>query len=151
MDRLKDIPSPKEIKDALERAPDSDLLNEVLRRGLIVNARQWPAPGPLDETMGDETMTDGTTKYWETLRERGTAEEDSEGRQARVMRVAIKILTSSNDDCPILELAWMTHLPPYRGDKLSRLAPSSELIEWRPPCRIRSLAAGERMAPILPC
>jgi hypothetical protein len=65
MDRLKDIPSPKEIKDALEQAPDSDLLNEVLRRGLIVKARQWPAPGP-----GDETMTDGTMKYWETLREK---------------------------------------------------------------------------------
>jgi hypothetical protein len=70
MDRLKDIPLPKEIKDALAQAPDSDLLNEVLRRGLIVKARQWPAPGPLDETMGDETMRDGTMKYWETLREK---------------------------------------------------------------------------------
>src|SRR5262249_32842118 len=70
MDRPKDIPPPKEIKDALEQAPDSDLLNEVLRRGLIVKARQWPAPGPLDETMGDETMTDGTMKYWETLQEK---------------------------------------------------------------------------------
>ena len=70
MDRPKDIPSPQEIKDALAQAPDSDLLNEVLRRGLIVNAMQWPAPGPLDETMGDETTTDGTMKYWETLRER---------------------------------------------------------------------------------
>jgi hypothetical protein len=70
MDRPKDIPSPKEIKDALAQAPDSDLLNEVLRRGLIVKGRQWSAPGPLDETMGDETMADGTMKYWETLRER---------------------------------------------------------------------------------
>jgi hypothetical protein len=69
MDRPKDIPSPEEIKDALERAQDGDLLNEVLRRGLIVNTRQWPAPGPLAETMGDETMTGGTMKYWETLRE----------------------------------------------------------------------------------
>ena len=69
MDRQKDIPSPEEIKDALAQAPDSDLLNEVLRRGLIAKARQWPAPGPLDETMGDETMTDETMKYWETLRE----------------------------------------------------------------------------------
>ena len=82
MDRLKDIPSPKEIKDALAQAQDSDLLNEVLRRGLIVNARQWPAPGPLDETMGDETMTDGTMKYWETLRERELQERQrrSQGR-----------------------------------------------------------------------
>src|SRR6266545_2127161 len=141
MDRLKDMPSPKEIKDALAQAPDSDLLNEVLRRGLIVEARQWPAPGPRDETMGDVTITDGTMKYWETLRERelqerlrrsqGRLETDDideaiaslmagaarrheyvgelfdllmrKGRQARVMRVAIKILTSSNDDCPITE------------------------------------------------
>ena len=82
MDRLKDIPSPQEIKDALAQAPDSDLLNEVLRRGLIVKARQWPAPGPLDETMGDETMTDGTMKYWETLREKELQERQrrSQGR-----------------------------------------------------------------------
>jgi hypothetical protein len=66
------------------------------------------------------------------------------------MRAAIKILTSSSDDCPILELAQMTHLSPYRGDKLSRLAPSSDLIKWRPPCGIKSLAEGGRMAPILP-
>jgi hypothetical protein len=77
MDRPKDIPSPREIKDALAQAPDSDLINEVLRRGLIVNARQWPAPGPLDET-----MTDGTMKYWETLRERELQERQrrSQGR-----------------------------------------------------------------------
>jgi len=43
----------------------------------------------------------------------------------------------------------LTRLSPYRGDKLSRLAPSSELIKWRPPCEIRSLAEGRRMAPIL--
>jgi hypothetical protein len=77
MDRPKDIPSPQEIKDALPQAPDSDLLNEVLRRGLIVKARQRPAPGP-----DDETITDGTMKYWETLRERKLQERQqrSQGR-----------------------------------------------------------------------
>src|SRR5262249_20211051 len=44
----------------------------------------------------------------------------------------------------------LTRLSPYHGDKLSRPAPSSELIKWRPPCKIRSLTEGWRMAPILP-
>src|SRR5262245_46645871 len=34
----------------------------------------------------------------------------------------------------------LTHYPSYRGDKLSRFAPPSELIELHSPCRIRSLA-----------
>jgi len=37
----------------------------------------------------------------------------------------------------------------YRSDKMSRLAPMSELIEWRSPCVIRSLTEGSRMAHIL--
>jgi len=37
----------------------------------------------------------------------------------------------------------------YRGDKLSRLAPLSELIERPSYCEIRSLSEGERPAPVL--
>jgi len=37
----------------------------------------------------------------------------------------------------------------YRGDKLSRLAPPSELIERPSSCEIKSLAEGERPAPVL--
>src|SRR5262249_33711356 len=55
----------KDINDALDQASGSDLLNEVLRLGMTVKAWQWPAPGP-----GNETMTDGTMKYWETVRGR---------------------------------------------------------------------------------
>jgi len=77
MDRPKDIPSPREIKDALEQVSDSDLLNEVLWRGMIVKPRQWPTPGP-----GDEKMTDVTMKYWETLRGRELQEHQRpQGRQ----------------------------------------------------------------------
>jgi hypothetical protein len=44
----------------------------------------------------------------------------------------------------------MTRHPPYRSDKLSRLAPPSESIERHSPNRIKSLAAIGGMAPILP-
>jgi hypothetical protein len=44
----------------------------------------------------------------------------------------------------------MTRHPPYRSDKLSRLAPQSESIERHFPYGINSLAAGGGMAPILP-
>src|SRR5262245_32277438 len=43
----------------------------------------------------------------------------------------------------------MTRHPHYHGDKLSRLAPPSELIECRSPCRIRGLAEGGRSVPML--
>jgi hypothetical protein len=44
----------------------------------------------------------------------------------------------------------LTRHRPCRGDKLSRLAPPSELIKRHPPCGIRDLAEDENMAPILP-
>jgi hypothetical protein len=44
----------------------------------------------------------------------------------------------------------MTRPPTYRGDKLSRLPPPSELIECHSSCGIRNLAEGGRLAPILP-
>jgi len=43
----------------------------------------------------------------------------------------------------------MTRHPRYRGDKLSCLAPPSELIKYHSPCGIRSLPEGGNMAPIL--
>jgi len=44
----------------------------------------------------------------------------------------------------------MTRYPSHGGDKLSRLAPPSELSESYSPFEIRSLAEGRRPAPILP-
>jgi hypothetical protein len=41
----------------------------------------------------------------------------------------------------------LTRLSRFRGDKLSRLARPSELIERPASCGIRSLAEGERLAP----
>src|SRR5262245_54569870 len=43
----------------------------------------------------------------------------------------------------------LTRLSHFRSDKLSRLAPPSELIERPSSYRIRSLAEGERPAPVL--
>src|SRR5262249_23557053 len=63
MEGSKDIPSPKEIKAALEQAPISDLLDEAFRRGLIVKSQQGPTPGS-----GDETAPDRRMRRWETLR-----------------------------------------------------------------------------------
>ena len=37
-ERSKDTRSPREIKNALERTPDKDLLDELFRRGLIMRA-----------------------------------------------------------------------------------------------------------------
>ena len=51
--------------------------------------------------------------------------------------------------------AALATLPPltrhsaYRGDKLSRLAPPSELIKRQSSCGIRGLAGGGNMAPSL--
>jgi hypothetical protein len=44
----------------------------------------------------------------------------------------------------------MTRYPSHRGDKMSRLAPSSELSDRNSRCGISGLAEGESMAPILP-
>jgi hypothetical protein len=44
----------------------------------------------------------------------------------------------------------MTRYSSHLGDKMSRLAPSSELSERRSRCGIKGLAEGEGMAPILP-
>jgi hypothetical protein len=43
----------------------------------------------------------------------------------------------------------LTRLSLYRSDKLSRLAPPSELIDRPSSCEIRRLAEGERPAPVL--
>jgi len=43
----------------------------------------------------------------------------------------------------------MTRYSSYRGDKMSRLAPSSELVERHSPCGIRGLAESVGMARIL--
>jgi len=45
--------------------------------------------------------------------------------------------------------ALLTRHPTYHRDKMSPLAPWSELIEYHSPCRIKSLVEGERLAPIL--
>ncbi len=45
---------------------------------MIVKAWQWPAPGP-----GDETMTDGTMKYCETVRGRELQERQRRSRRRR--------------------------------------------------------------------
>lgn len=43
----------------------------------------------------------------------------------------------------------LTRQPPYHRDILSRLALPYELIEYRSPCGIKSLAGGGRSAPML--
>ena len=43
----------------------------------------------------------------------------------------------------------MTRHSTYRGDKLSLITPPSELIKRPPPCGIKSLAEGVRLAPVL--
>jgi hypothetical protein len=65
--RSKQIPPPSEIKDALKQAPDKDLIDEAIRRGLISKAHHAPAPG-------DKTAADGATRFWETPR-RGDLQE----------------------------------------------------------------------------
>jgi hypothetical protein len=44
----------------------------------------------------------------------------------------------------------LTHHSTYRSDKLSRLAPSSELSERHSLCGIKGLVEGRTLAPILP-
>ena len=51
--------------------------------------------------------------------------------------------TEGATDC--YSLVPLTRHFPYHGDKLSRLAPPSELIERRPPYEIRSLAEGSTL------
>jgi hypothetical protein len=56
--RSKHIPPPSDIKNALKQAPDKDLIDEVIRRGLITKAHH----------PGNKTVADGATRFWQAPR-----------------------------------------------------------------------------------
>ena len=127
-------------------APSRLAGEQPARKARIIVAASVAANKDIERRfMGESFRFNGSIRAWGC--ERG--KRANHNRLAWIVNITRHVQPSTPDGFhkplpreQLISLLLMTRHLPYCSDKLSRLAPPSELIECRSPCGIRSLAGG---------